>query len=194
MFPNEQAAARHAMNCPAKNLRDAVSNHGCTCGLPYRDEIKRLKAVIATLRLEITADCENNLATLTAERDQLAALVEQLRYALENNAPHPLHDGPCGPNAGCDSICMEAALVGNLLRRSPADALKVHDAEVRKAVLEEAYPRVCEYCKLFGTRVVEVNDVITNNGRPYWHLDANRTYHLCDAAELRRMAEEGGNA
>ena len=98
------------------------------------------------------------------ERDRFAADNARLRKAenLAGKAIHELtafaerwapaipHEGSCGPESGCDGICVEIAWLGRTMRTvanwkklhetlaaTPAQSLAAHDAAIKVAVLRE---------------------------------------------------------
>lgn len=67
-------------------------------------------------------------------------------------------------------------------------------AQYRSHVLRTACAAVCSECRR-GDTPKELNDVITANGKPYWHEllcsdgTLSGTFHVCDAAAIRQMME-----
>lgn len=76
--------------------------------------------------------------------------------------------------------------------RSLGTSTALSDAvrEATHEALVEASKSMCFWCRE-GNPVQEFNDVITANGRPYWHkVDLN--YIICDAAPIQRLAQLRG--
>lgn len=67
-------------------------------------------------------------------------------------------------------------------------------AEYREKTYLEACSAICDQCR-YGDTPREMNDVLTCNGKPYWHElrhsggGKSGTYGICEAASIRKLME-----
>lgn len=112
----------HAVHCNA-DRREPVGNGMCSCRIGKR--IKQISR--ASDEIGRTAAKQHN--EINDLRAKLAEARAGLRDALDlagQYGPEPSHKGPCGPEAGCDGGCQDAAHFGEqwsrLLALLPSDA------------------------------------------------------------------------
>jgi len=122
-----------------------------------RDEAKaesaaRLKQLLTQIKMDRDAieEWRKDRDKLREERDALAALIEQYPPEIELG-----HVGSCGPESGCDGVCMEAASIGQIMRTA-ATILAARDQRVRREALEEAARLSCTFC-VIGSKAILVD-------------------------------------
>lgn len=49
---------------------------------------------------------------------ELAESLEQVLEIVEHGVPERVHSGACGPEAGCDGVCVELASIGETITRA----------------------------------------------------------------------------
>lgn len=66
-------------------------------------------------------ECQEDIIRQT--RAQLRESLDALRAVteiVEHGVPEPSHPGACGPESGCDGVCMELASIGEDVRHARA--------------------------------------------------------------------------
>lgn len=55
---------------------------------------------------------------LEADRSRQRELIGGLLEIIERGIPDPSHVGSCGPESGCDGVCVELSSIGEMVKRA----------------------------------------------------------------------------